>query len=92
MEPAEALPAGLIEIIATPREQAWLVCDPLAAHLLFCIKEAVYKATHRLDHEFLDYQDVEYSPETGTAFTRTGHHLEIHTDDCVRLLALAILR
>lgn len=59
IEPAEALPAELLEFVITPRERASLAADPCAGRLFFVAKEAVYKAVFPLDHQFLGHHDVE---------------------------------
>jgi 4'-phosphopantetheinyl transferase EntD len=91
IEPAESLMTSLVDIVATPRERAHLRGDLLAARLLFCIKEAVYKATHPLDAVFLSHHDIEYYPAASIARTRTGHELHIRVADSPRLLAVALL-
>ncbi|MGY1639170.1 4'-phosphopantetheinyl transferase [Geodermatophilus sp. SYSU D00742] len=63
-EPARPLPAGVLSVVARPEE-----CAPLrrlaAVHpgtcwdrLLFCVKEAVFKAWFPLTRAWLDFADV----------------------------------
>lgn len=69
-EPDLPLPAGLVETIALPREQAWLrrdaALDPVASassvhrdRLLFSAKEAVYKTWYPMMRSELDFDDAE---------------------------------
>jgi 4'-phosphopantetheinyl transferase EntD len=91
LEPALPLPGDLLDLVATPAEQRQLDGNLLLARLLFCMKEAVYKATHPVDGAFLEHHDVEVCLESRTAVTRFGRVLRIHTADRPRLLALTIL-
>jgi 4'-phosphopantetheinyl transferase EntD len=91
IEPALPLPPELLDLVATHSEQNKLRGDLLSARLLFCIKEAVYKATHPRDGVFLEHHDVEVSLNALIALTRTGHRLQIHTVSRPRLVALATL-
>ena len=59
VEPRLPLPEELLNIIATPGERAQLKGDLVFARLLFCMKEAVYKATNPIDGVFLEHHDVE---------------------------------
>lgn len=61
IEPAEALPSDLLDLVVTPQERAKLDDDPYQGRLLFAAKEAVYKAVYPLDQTFLDHHDVEVS-------------------------------
>jgi 4'-phosphopantetheinyl transferase EntD len=91
LEPALPLPDGLLGLVATPAEQRQLNGDLLLARLLFCMKEAVYKATHPIDGVFLEHHDIEVCLESRMARTRSKRVLRIHTADWPRLLALTIL-
>jgi len=91
VEPALPLPAELVDLVATPAERGDLAADLVGARLLFCAKEAVYKATNPLDGLFLEHRDVEVRLGSGTASTLTGHSLRLFLSRSPRLLALAIL-
>jgi len=91
IEPNEPLPAGLLDLVATPRERPILANDPCAGRLLFVAKEAVYKALHPLDHTFLDHQDVEIDFTRGKGTVRTGRIVEIRFAVAAHLVALAFL-
>lgn len=92
VEPAAPLPEDALALIATRREQDRLNGDLVAARLLFCMKEAVYKAIHPLDGVFLAPHDVEVCLGSSIARTRTGHVLRVHAADRPRLVALVVLR
>jgi 4'-phosphopantetheinyl transferase EntD len=72
IEPAEALPAELLDFVLTPRERASLAADPCAGRLFFVAKEAVYKAVFPLDRQFLDHHDVEVDLANQEAQLRSG--------------------
>jgi 4'-phosphopantetheinyl transferase EntD len=91
VEPAIALPEEIFEIVATSAEREQLGGSLLLGRLLFCIKEAVYKATNPVDGVFLEHHDVEVCMKTATARTRSGWTLRIHASNHPRLLALAVL-
>jgi enterobactin synthetase component D / holo-[acyl-carrier protein] synthase len=77
-EPDEPLPSQLVPDIALPVEIAWLQLvgreSPAVSwdRLLFCMKEAVYKAWYPLAGRWLGFEDasVEVNRERGT-FTAT---------------------
>ena len=91
VEPALPLPEDLLDIVATPSEQEQLKGDLVSARLLFCIKEAVYKATNPVDGVFLEHHDVEVSLSSAVALTSSGQSLRIYTIARPRLIALALL-
>ena len=91
VEPALPLPEDLLDMVAAPGERKQLKGDLVSARLLFCIKEAVYKATNPVDGVFLEHHDVEVSLRSAVALTSTGHRLRIYTIARPRLIALALL-
>ncbi len=91
IEPAIALPVEILEIISTFEERKQIDGNLLSARLLFCIKEAVYKATHPIDGIFLEPHDVEICMTTSTATTKTGRTLRIFASSHPCLLALAVI-
>ena len=91
IEPNSPLPPGLIDFLATPRERHRLRKCTMPERLLFCIKEAVYKATNPIDGIFLEPQDIEFDADSSIARTSTGHTLDIFTEIGSWLLALACL-
>jgi 4'-phosphopantetheinyl transferase EntD len=91
IEPPLPLPEDLLDMIATPSERQQLKGDLVSARLLFCVKEAVYKAINPIDGVFLEHPDVEVSLESSFALTTTGHKLRIQAMTRPRLVALALL-
>jgi 4'-phosphopantetheinyl transferase EntD len=91
VEPRLPLPEELLDMIATPGERAQLKGDLVFARLLFCMKEAVYKATNPIDGVFLEHHDVEVCLESSIAFTSSRRKLRIHTISRPRLVSLAML-
>ena len=77
-EPNDALPDGVLERIALPGEQAALPGLAAAApgvawdRLLFCAKEAVYKAWFPLTRRWLGFEEAEitFGPRDGTFTAR----------------------
>ena len=92
VEPAEALPFELLNIIATPLEQSTLASYRYGGRLLFAAKEAVYKAVAALDHVFLNHHDVEVDFLRRKALVRNGRTVELRFCISTRLLALAFVR
>jgi 4'-phosphopantetheinyl transferase EntD len=72
VEPPLPLPEDLLGMIATANERRELNGDLVSARLLFCIKEAVYKATHPIDGVFLEHHDVEVRLTDSVAFAKSG--------------------
>lgn len=92
VEPAEALPADLLKIIATPSEQSSLNAYLYGGRLLFAAKEAVHKAVAALDRIFLDHQDVEVDFARQQAMVRNGRTVDLRFCVSSHLLALAFVR
>ena len=88
IEPNSPLRPELLDLVASPAERAQLGGDLLSARLLFSIKEAVYKATHPLDGQFLNYSDVEVDLDKLIARTVTGHNLRVFAVTQPRILTL----
>jgi 4'-phosphopantetheinyl transferase EntD len=73
-EPDAPLPDGVLDLVATPAEQARLAViqlepdSPNWDRLLFSAKEAVYKSWFPLVGEWLDHQEAEilFDPQDGT--------------------------
>ena len=92
IEPAESLPAELLDLVATPRERPAIDHDdPYRGRLLFVAKEAVYKAVYPLDRTFLDHHDVEINFADRKAITRNGRVVELRFSIAAHIVALAFL-
>jgi 4'-phosphopantetheinyl transferase EntD len=89
IEPAESLPADLVDLVATPSERRNI--GAYGGRLLFSAKEAVYKAVYPLDQTFLDFHDVEIDFANRKAKVRDGRVVELRWSLSTRLLALAFL-
>jgi 4'-phosphopantetheinyl transferase EntD len=92
IEPAEALPSDLLDLVVTPQERAKLDDDPYQGRLLFAAKEAVYKAVYPLDQTFLDHHDVEVSLTRRQAKVRNRRVVELRFCISNHLLVIAFLR
>jgi 4'-phosphopantetheinyl transferase EntD len=101
VEPALPLPAEILDdVVISPGDRAAVsadgVVDPVRARLLFCVKEAVYKACFPLDGVFLEFADVAVVegtlPGRVEATTRTGWRVTVTTTSKPVLLACARVR
>ncbi len=92
IEPAEALPPNLLDLVATPMERMEIGEDPWQGRLLFAAKEAVYKAVYPLDQIFLDHQDVEISFPLRRGVVRNGRRVDLRFSVSDHLLVVAFLR
>lgn len=70
IEPNEPLPGGLIDLVATSREQGIYDLRLLQRRDLFVLKEAVYKACFPLCNEILEFQDVEIDIKSNTGYVK----------------------
>jgi 4'-phosphopantetheinyl transferase EntD len=60
-EPHDVLPKGVLDAISLPAERAELTSLPAKLHwdrILFCAKEATYKAWFPLTHRWLGFEDA----------------------------------
>jgi len=90
VEPRAPLPRDLLPIVLTPRERRWAGADLVLARLVFCAKEAVFKALHPLDGRWLDLHDVEVD-ERFRATVRAERSVDVVAVDAGRLAALVVL-
>ena len=78
-EPHEALPDGVLGAVSIEEERAWLATsiyqDVHWAKLLFCAKEATYKAWFPLTGRWLGFEDahITFARDAGSAVTGTFH-------------------
>jgi 4'-phosphopantetheinyl transferase EntD len=89
IEPAEPLPADVVDLVITPRERGAISSDPFQARLLFVAKEAVYKAVFPQDNRFLDHHDIEIDIANRTANLRSGRAVNLRFCIATHLVALA---
>jgi 4'-phosphopantetheinyl transferase EntD len=89
VEPAEPLNAELLSIVATERERQEAVGERLRGRVLFVVKEAVYKAVHPLDGQFLEHHDVEVDVLRGIASVRGGRLVPFRYCVATHIVALA---
>ncbi|MFN3953866.1 MAG: 4'-phosphopantetheinyl transferase [Pararhodobacter sp.] len=71
IEPDSALPVDILDTVLMSEERAWLSAQAHAGHLarvIFCIKEAVYKAQYPLSRLILGFDALRImpDPEAGT--------------------------
>lgn len=67
VEPALPLPVDLLDFVVSNSDRLTGLKPDLAGRIVFCLKEAVYKASFPLDREILDYDDIAVDALTGTA-------------------------
>lgn len=73
-EPNQPLPVGVLDLIASPSEQNHLECireelgGTAVDRLLFCIKEALFKAWSPVEHVWLDFLEAEVEIHAGGSF------------------------
>ncbi len=89
VEPAEPLPPKVMEEISTPAEQRRYDADLLQSRVLFCAKEAVYKAFNSKTGQFLGFQDVEVNLAQGRALLKSGVDMRVDVVTHPRVVALA---
>jgi 4'-phosphopantetheinyl transferase EntD len=92
IEPAEPLPEEIVDLVIAPGEPRPAGGNDLVGRLLFCAKEASYKAVYPLDGRFLEHHEVLVDLRAGVAETSYGRKVEIalHVDH--RIIALAFVR
>jgi 4'-phosphopantetheinyl transferase EntD len=91
IEPAEPLPAELLDLVATPWEQQRIADDPFRGRLLFAAKEAVYKAVYPIDGNFLDHHDVRVDLADRKAIVRGGRVVQLRFCISTHIVVLAFL-
>jgi 4'-phosphopantetheinyl transferase EntD len=91
IEPADALPRALVPIVATATERARYGAAVLEGRILFCAKEAVFKALYPLCGSFLDFHDIEIDLDARSALVRGVHSALISFTETPRVVALAVI-
>jgi 4'-phosphopantetheinyl transferase EntD len=90
VEPTEALPPEMLDMVATRRERLRLDDNPFGGRLLFAAKEAVYKAVHPVDTVFLEFHDIDIDLAGRSASVRSGRTLGLRFCVSPRLVVLAL--
>jgi len=91
VEPAEPLPDDSFAIVATGADRTGAADPRLAGRILFCAKEAVYKAAFPLDREVLGYEDIAVDLDAGRATTKTGRKVSLAYCVAPRVVVLAFV-
>lgn len=89
VEPAEPLPPKVMETISTPGEQRRYDPGALEGRVLFCAKEAVYKAFNSKTGQRLGFQDVDIDLASGEAVLKDGQHMSVSAIASPRIVVLA---
>ena len=89
VEPAEPLPPKVMETISTPGEQRRYDPDVLESRILFCAKEAVYKAFNSKTGQRLGFQDVDIDLASGEAVLKDGSRMSVSIMTHPRIVVLA---
>lgn len=91
VEPAEPLPDDIFAIVATGADRTGAADPRLAGRILFCAKEAVFKAAFPLDREVLGYEDIAVDLDAGRATTKTGRKVSLAYCVAPRVVVLAFV-
>ncbi|MGX7873808.1 4'-phosphopantetheinyl transferase family protein [Mesorhizobium sp. ORM6] len=91
VEPAQPLPDDLLPIVATNADHIGTADRRLAGRILFCAKEAVYKAAYPLDRQILGYEDIAVDLGAGRARTKTGREVSLAYCVAPRVVVLAFV-
>jgi 4'-phosphopantetheinyl transferase EntD len=82
-EPHDVLPSGVLDAISLPRERVELQAMPAGLHwdrILFCAKEATYKAWFPLTHRWLGFEDAHITFDVEGSGTVGGFQSRILID------------
>ncbi|TPK71126.1 4'-phosphopantetheinyl transferase superfamily protein [Mesorhizobium sp. B2-4-15] len=91
VEPALPLPDDIFAIVSTSADRIGTADRRLAGRILFCAKEAVYKAAYPLDRQVLGYEDIAVDLGAGRATTRTGRKVSLAYCVAPRVVVLAFV-
>ena len=89
IEPAEPLPAGLRETIVVAGDVAGSYPVEIVDRIIFCAKEASYKAVYPIDRRFLEFNEMIVDLDRGTAKTCYDRRIRfsVHVDHRIVVLA-----
>lgn len=89
VEPIAHIDAAVARLILRPDEVKSASFATLTPKVVFCIKEAVFKAVHPVDGIFLDFHDVHLDFPSRTARTSYGRRVRWEVWTETHLLAVA---
>ena len=89
VEPAEPLPPKIMETISTPGERRRYDPDVLDGRVLFCAKEAVYKAFNSKTGQRLGFQDIDIDLASGETVLKGGQRMSVSATTSPRIVVLA---
>jgi len=92
IEPAVPLPVEIWNFVALPHEREFLDCDSIQSRVLFCAKEAAYKAVHPIDGRFLEMHDIAVDPSLNFAITNYGRKVELAFHIDCSIIAVGTVR
>jgi 4'-phosphopantetheinyl transferase EntD len=90
VEPAIALPEDIAALVKQPDDRLPEGTAD-ADRILFCAKEAVYKAVYPLDRVILNYDDIIVDLQQGHARTTTGRNVRVVFCRAPKIVVLAYL-
>jgi 4'-phosphopantetheinyl transferase EntD len=92
VEPAIPLPSDIRSIVRTTLDKTDSIDNPdLCDRVLFCAKEAVYKAVYPLDKVILNFDDINIDCSRQIAKTSTGKTLQLVFCTVPRIIVLAFI-
>lgn len=77
IEPSLPLPTDIRDIIIREPEKSQLIKGVLAGRVIFCAKEAAFKAAYSADGIPMDFYEIEVNLDLSTAKTKYGRILSI---------------
>jgi 4'-phosphopantetheinyl transferase EntD len=92
IEAATPLDRDLAAIVATDRELAEARGDLMRLKILFCLKEAIYKALRVEKGAFVDFRDVEVFWDQRKAIVKGAVTVDLRWTSAPRILALGFIR
>ena len=91
LEPGEPIDRDVLDLIATAEEARFVKHDLLIGKVLFCAKEAAYKAMFSVDKRFLEPHEIVVDLRSNTATALSGRRamLAVHVDH--RILVVGVV-
>ncbi|TCQ78770.1 4'-phosphopantetheinyl transferase EntD [Ochrobactrum sp. BH3] len=92
VEPAIPLPVDIQSLVRIPTDKTGNEhASGISDRVLFCAKEAVYKAVYPLDRVILNYDDISVDLTTHQATTTTGRQTQLVFCMSPRIIVLAFI-